>query len=448
MELPNEIHRVSFGDVRINKRCKEMLRRVSAEPAKSFPAIADNRGVLKAYYRFLNNPRVNREKILSSHVQETVRRCRAHQSVLVIQDTTTLSFQEHPRMSGLGFIGTPPQSAGYGMLSHNVCAVTAERHEILGLIHQEVMVRTTVHGDRNDQPKRQLRQRESAKWHHGVKAVQLLLPDHPKIIHVADREADMFFFMRNIIDAGQGFVIRQTRDRETDDGRLETSIANARLLGTMQVDIERNGSRKARTAAVSLRIAPVTIHPPAIVNRVGEPLAVNLVVVKEEHPPQGTAGLYWVLLTSEPVETLVQCVYVVQHYQARWIIEEFHKALKTGCSIEQRQLTTRHGLENVLGMFSIIAIILLDMRYQARLHEHQKSVSLTPIQQNILRQKYQNLPELITNHQALRLVAMLGGFLGRTSDGNPGWLTILRGYEKLLTLEQGFLLALQLVGKG
>ncbi len=448
MVLSEEIEHVQFGDKRIDTRCRMMLADMFDDPDRSFPQIADNWGVLKACYRFMNNPKVSREKLLSSHVQQTVKRCNTSHSVLVVQDTTTLSYNHHPKTEGLGHIGTSGTGLGYGMLVHNTCAVAADSHEPLGMLCQEVAIRNKVYPKEESYKDRLGRQRESSKWMNSVKKTKELFPNHQHIIHVADREADIYFLMRDILNVNHNFVIRQTRDRKTDAGLMATSIANTKNVGIMQVVLARNGSRKARIADVSLRSGPAVIYPTTAINQVGEPLSVNIVVAKETDPPAGTAPLGWVLLTNEPVGTQSECIQVVTHYQGRWAIEEFHKALKTGCRIEDRQLTTREGLENILGMSSIIAMLLLHLKYQARVNENLEAVTVTPIQRKILTKKYPKLLEPVSNQQALRHIAMLGGFLGRKHDGNPGWITLMTGYEKLLTLEQGYILAMIDMGKG
>ena len=447
MILSEEIEQVDFGDTRIDNRCKDMLKRMHADPDKSFPRLADNWGILKAFYRFMNNPKVTREKLLSSHICETVKRCATHETVLVIQDTTTLSYPHHPKAKGLGYVGTREKGLGYGMLVHNTCAIACGTHEPLGMLHQEVIVRQKLHPQEETYKDRLGRNRESDKWLNGVQKTKELLSGHPHIIHVADREADIYFLMRDILRLEQGFVIRQAKNRNADDGRLSTTIDNAKETGTMSVFLQKNGTRKARTAKVSLRANTVIIHPPNIVNRIGDSFSVNLVVVQEMHPPKNIPPLYWVLLTTEPVDTYNACVQVVEHYQGRWTIEEFHKALKTGCGIEERQLTTRQGLENVLGLSTIIAVLLLHVRFMARVNEKQEEGTLTTTQRIILSQKFHALTEHMSNQQAFFHIARLGGFLARKHDGNPGWITLLRGYQKLLLLEQGYLLALALVGK-
>lgn len=448
MDITLESEMVSFGDVRIDKRCRRLLRCMYAHPDKSFPKMTDNWGALKACYRFLNNEKVTREKILAAHIQQTVNRSMAREAILAVQDTTTISYPTHRSTTGLGHVGTKGSGLGYGMLVHSTCAVDFTSHEPLGILYQEVIVRDGVYPKDESYRDRLHRSRESDKWITGVTKVKEILPHHPRIVHVADREADIYFFMKEIIEAGHSFVIRQTRDRKTADGTMAASIALAEEKGGMIIDVPRNGTRKARRATVMLRSGSVTLHPPRVVNHIGTALKVNVVVVTECMPPSGVAPLSWVLLTNEDVDTLEDCITIVHHYQARWGIEEFHKALKSGCSIESRQVSTRERLENVLGLSTIIAMILLHLKYQARLNEQVPADSLTETQLRIIHDKFPEMPENATNQQVLHFIARLGGFLGRKNDGNPGWLLLMRGYYDLLLLEQGYLMALAVVGKG
>jgi hypothetical protein len=139
---------------------------------------------------------------------------------------------------------------------------------------------------------------------------------------------------------------------------------------------------------------------------------------------------------------------IIGYYKARWIIEDFHKGLKTGCRIEERQVTTRQQVENVLGVFAVIAYQMLLLRFLAdQQNGLPAEIPLTDCQRSILRfqypREYNETPE-----QCLRLIARIGGFIGRKSDGHPGWLTLMRGMHDLLLVEQGVVLANKSMGKG
>ncbi|WP_437486863.1 transposase [Sorangium sp. So ce1014] len=149
------------------------------------------------------------------------------------------------------------------------------------------------------------------------------------------------------------------------------------------------------------------------------------------------------LLTSEPVESDAQMAQLVDWYRARWMVEEFFKALKTGCAYEERQIEDLHGLRNVLALFAPIAWQLLLLRSEARrAPEQPASAVLTPTQLDVLRVFARKpLPDNATARDAFLAIAALGGHLRR--NGEPGWQTLGRGYEQLLILVQGWSAAKQ-----
>lgn len=448
MVFSNELNGLDLGDSRLNKRCMDILDMISKNPALSFPSMANTWGSLKAIYRFFCNPKVSRQKILDPHLVQTVTRCQQRKVLLAVQDTTTLSFSTHSGKKGLGHVGTTKES-GLGMLVHNVIAVDGETREPLGVLSQEVIVRKNHHPSNETYRDRLKRPRESDKWLQGVREVKDLLPTADKILHVADREADIYFLMKEILQKEQGFVIRCARNRLTQEGNyLKDCIKQAAPKGEMIINVQRNGKRPHRKASVMLRSCTVSILPPKVVGRKGVALSANVVVIEElEASPKETA-LFWVLLTSESVDSFEQCKNVMQYYQTRWLIEEFHKGLKSGCKIENRQLADRERLENALAVFSIMAIQLLYVRHCAHTNDFQKPYEgISESQRTILKHEFPKEDTDFDPQKTLILIARLGGFIGRKSDGMPGWITLMRGMQKLLLIEYGYTLA-QLMGKG
>jgi hypothetical protein len=450
MVLSDELEGMDLGDARLNERGMSILSAISANPARSFPKMADTWGTLKAMYRFFRNPKVTRGKILYPHIRQTVRRCEWRNVVLAVQDTTTLSYSTHSAAAGLGHVGAAASGLGWGMLVHHVMAVDGETREPLGMLSQEVIVRERSYPSGETYKERLTRSRESEKWLRGLWCAKDLLKGHPKVIHVADREADIYFFMQEILQLCQGFVIRYVRNRLTEDGcHTNDWIAHAIPKGDMLVTVPRNGKRRERQARVTLRSCTVAVCPPKVIDRKGMPLPVHIVVVEELKPPKGMEPLFWVLLTSEPLDTCKDCEQVVRYYQTRWIIEEFHKGLKTGCQMEERQLAGKERLENALAFFSIMASQLLYVRYCAHtgiFREPYEGVSES--QCLILRHKFPKECAQLNAQKTMLLIARMGGFIGRKSDGLPGWLTLMRGMYDLLLIEQGLLLGQKLVGKG
>jgi hypothetical protein len=164
----------------------------------------------------------------------------------------------------------------------------------------------------------------------------------------------------------------------------------------------------------------------------------NLVQVYEVDAPEDQVPIAWDLLTTEPIDTPEQLEAVVDMYRARWTIEEYFKALKTGCSLEKRQLTTLEGLLNVLALLIPIAWRMLLLRTQARAAPNAPCVVLEPDEVTALRvfSKRVTLPKTPTNEQTLLALAGLGGHLKR--NGAPGWLTIARGWTKFMLLYEGW----------
>ena len=156
--------------------------------------------------------------------------------------------------------------------------------------------------------------------------------------------------------------------------------------------------------------------------------------VVEVNPPQGVEPIRWVLLTSLPVTTFEEAWTVIGYYELRWLVEEYHKALKTGCRTESRQLKTAVRLEAFVGLTSVLAVRPLQLKSIARTNPDTPAERVVPaawLKMLKLARKNLNRVHDLTVGQFYREVAKLGGFLGRKGDGEPGWITIWRGWEKL-----------------
>ena len=193
---------------------------------------------------------------------------------------------------------------------------------------------------------------------------------------------------------------------------------------------------------MSVRAAASRIRPPLEFHGEGREIDVSIIHLVERNPASESEAVEWFLLTDDAPSTIDDCARIAGHYAKRWKIEEFHMGLKTGCRIEERQLRSRERLEAYLGMADVIAILLLRLRDIPRFNPRAPvDEVLSPIQTALLRLEYPKLGDRPTSADALRAVAQLGGFLGRKSDGDPGWRTIWRGMQSLLLMEYGCILA-------
>lgn len=434
LKLADEFQGIDLGDKRLNDRCVELVRELGKHPDKSIPKSCGDWSATKAAYRFFKNKDVTREALLKPHIQQTVERARAGGDVLAIQDTTYLNYTSHPETEDLGPIGTA--EGLQGLVVHNTIAVMAETGEVLGMLNQEAWIREGRHPKEESGSERRQRARESECWQRGVQAVTELELD--SAIHVTDREGDIYEVL--LLLENRRFVIRACWNRllSKNEGHLFDAVRRSNPLGKMTVKVLARGGRPAREALLTIRRKRLTIRPPTALGRQGEEVEVNVVEVYEHHAPKGCSPLHWVLLTSESIETLEQCVRVIRIYKCRWKIEEFHKSLKTGCQIEQRQLRTRERLEAALGLYSVIGMMLLRVREAARETTQKATAYFNEVQLMLLRDRYPKIGRTPTVRDAFRAVAQMGGFLARKHDGEPGWKTLWLGMYELLVMEHGF----------
>jgi hypothetical protein len=444
-----EFGRADLGDVRLNKRLLLIAERIALDPAWSIPQVTDNAAEAKGAYRFFSNKAVTREGVLESHIQATVDRVKQEPEILVSADTTFLNFTHHPSTRGLGPIGSKSAPNKLkGVLVHSSLAVTVEDHRVLGVLAQQVLVREGYQASGESTRARSKRERESDKWMEGARKVIDGVGVSDKLIFVFDREGDIFEVFEELQDHGARFVIRAARDRRIETGSEEkqylfASIRSEPVMAHTTITIPAGGGRKERKARLAIRTSTYNLLPPKKRDRAGIPRPLNVVHVLEEQPPEGSEPMEWTLFTGEPVATSQEALRVVNHYCGRWKIEEWHKGIKTGCRIEERQLETWERLDVLLGIFSVMAWRLLSLRDAARKEQPLKvEQNLTDLQVTMLQAKFQDLKEKKDAQSYLVAIAKLGGFLARKGDGHPGWITLWRGFSRLHAMEDGFRLGM------
>jgi Transposase Tn5 dimerisation domain len=221
--------------------------------------------------------------------------------------------------------------------------------------------------------------------------------------------------------------------------QLKTHLPQLKRLGSYTLSLRARPEQAAREVELEVRIGQVKIPRPRHVSPwVRElnkgPIAMNVIDVVEVNPPKGIEPIRWVLLTSLPVTTFEEAWVVIGYYELRWLVEEYHKTLKTGCRTESRQLKTADRLEAFVGLTSVLAVRLLQLKSIARTNPDIPAQRVIPaVWLKMLKIASKNLTRVhdLTVGQFYREVAKLGGFLGRKGDGDPGWITIWRGWQKL-----------------
>ena len=428
---------VDLGDQRLNERAARIAAAMIGRPSASLPQQMADVHQTKASYRFFKNERVSYAGLLQPHWDETRQEAADRAVVLMLQDTTELDYTGHPAAAGLGPIGN---GQGQGLLLHNVLAVDPlGAGEVLGVAYSQLALRQPVpEGETRRQS--QQRRRESAVWSESVEAVGAAGAG-TRLIHVGDRGADVFETYAACRRYGVGYVIRVAQNRRMWPGHAgeeppQYLLDYARRLpsrGQQIVTVRPAPNRKKRRARLAVSWAPVRVAVPWLNKQgSGEALACWVVRVWEVTPPKGQERIEWVLLTSEPVVTLETAQQVVTWYAKRWLVEEYHKCLKTGCRVEASQLREADRLGALIAMKQVVAAQLLELKLQARRQPDVPATSVVPRQHVEVLAAYRQIPiEALTAYRFWREVARLGGFLGRKSDGEPGWQTLWRGWYEL-----------------
>ncbi len=461
-DVPTQFRKARLGDRRLDRRLVAVAEAMQAHPSWSFPDALGSDSSTEAFYRLVNNDDVDWEDIIDAHYQDTLARAVGHGPMIVLQDTTLFQFASKGSRTGL----FPTSKGKEGFLGHFALAVSGdEPRRPLGLIGFRPLVRRETPEGRVLESGDRRYQVESDRWLDLALEVIEGVPAGYGLIHVMDREGDFFDLIATLSHLGQDYVVRSAHDRvllgeegQKRPARLRETVHGAEVLVKRQVRVSRRRAagrapkvrkehpdRDQRIATLLVRSSRVSIRRPARADRrLGDGLELNVVEVAEVDAPDGVEPVDWFLLTSLPVSTPEEVERVVDVYRARWQIEEFFKALKTGCQYEKRQLESLDSLLVALALLAPIAARLLALRWSAR-HEPTApaDVVLEADEIEVLRAVLpsRTLPPRPKARHLLLAVAQLGGHL--RSNGEPGWLVLGRGLQHLQDLTLGWRAAMR-----
>lgn len=444
----DNFHDCNLGDRRRSQRLETFARQAADRPAASIPKIGEYWGGTKGIYRLLDRPEATLTSVTQTHRERVTSR---KGQFLILSDTTHVDLGRKRKLDDAGPIGP---GKGQGFLLHSGLQIDTQDETLVGLAGQVTHIRSRKRRGKQSDSQRLKRWRESEMWIELMEQVGPP-PADSTYIHVCDSAADNFEVYCTAKQLQSEFVIRVGRlhRKIVVDGekrRLSQAIAHLQELGLYELDIARGNGRSARTALLRVstqRIQlPVPSHHSSRVKRYvregGENIPAWMVVVEELDPPAGVEPIKWVLCTSLSAETFDEAWKIIRWYENRWLVEEWHKALKTGCRLESRQLQSVTRLLPLTGVLSVVAVFLVQLKHAARMYPNQRAFELVPAQWlKLLKAKRKTKTCDISNYEFWCAVAKLGGFLGRRHDGEPGWQTIWRGWKELHTLAEGARLA-------
>jgi hypothetical protein len=447
-ERPAHWAEEEFGTVRLyDNRLKQRLYKIAqdfyGQPQAGIPQACGCRARTMGAYRLFQNPKMTMDVVLNAHKEATLERIKAERIVLAPQDTTTLNYTTHPMTEGLG----PIRNTGdtfMGLLLHDTLAFTEEGTP-LGILDAQCWAR-----DPQDRGKRYRRhdlpieQKESMKWLRSFRKVaelQKLCPD-TLLVSIGDRESDLYeLFVEAVKDpGGPGLLVRaeKSRNRKVEEQFLWELMLQQDVAGSLKIHVPRTGSRKARDAWVDLRFAEVELKAPSRSGFVPAVRVWAVYILEQASDEMVDSPIEWMLLTTVEVKTFEDARKRVEWYSGRWGIEVYHRTLKSGCRIKDRQLGTADRLETCLGIDMVVAwriyhltmlgretpelpctVFFKDIEWKA-LCCYVKKTPVTPKKPPSLR-------------EAMFMVGAIGGHLGRKSDGFPGTQTLWRGLQRLET---------------
>lgn len=446
----DEVRTADLGDQRLDHRLAQVLAQLGQHPQLSIPAACGGWAETLGAYRFFNNKKTTFDAILAPHRDATVERMKACPVVLLAQDTTE---DDDSLCLGPKGLGTLKEMTKCERRLHPTVAFTPTRI-CLGVVNAAYWTRDKP-SPRGERRYKGVDEKESRHWLDSYEASCALQGQMPEtlLVNLADREGDVYEWFADYADHEPAvraqWIIRAAQNRclRTEStaaaSLLWTALAQAPALGGAEVDVKPRPGHAGRLAHVTMRAATVALKPPTRVGYRLPELSINAVLAREEKPPCGAEALEWLLLTSLPVSTFAQAANVVAWYAVRWCIEVYFHVLKSGCQLQQLHLETEERLLPCLALYLVIAWRVLftlmlgragpDLDCEVVFDRQEWRAAYIVIKRCPPPLEPPRLGEIV------RLVASLGGYLGRKHDSPPGpkamWLGLQRLRDFAMALE-------------
>lgn len=433
MAFCDDLRTISLGDKRLNDRAHRLVQRIRECPGASFPNLLRTTAELEGAYRWFGHDEISPVSILAPHFERSADRVRARDGVIVIHDTMDVETAKNVgyRVQSALAISDPVNRIPLGLLSFiPVLRHPREKKEA---------------GDSN----------EFSRWAQSIRNVRKALGPTANVVHVGDSETDSYELMANAMAASEKFVFRLYKERNIIHEGIEKPLKLSALVGGLtsiterevalsprkrgnksNADTKTHPLRKARTAKLKFSAATIVLsRPKHLQDDLPSAITLNVISVAEIDPPEDAEPVEWLLATNLPIFDTDKVLEIVDIYRARWTIEEYHKALKTGCSLEARQLESQHAMLNVTALLAPSALDLLALKTTSRIYpETLASTLLSETRLRVLAHFSPiKLPRNPTVKEAYAAVAKLGGHI--KNNGEPGWIVLSRGYQQLLTYE-------------
>jgi len=463
--VTKELESLDLGDKRRERRARMMVDQLS-QICESQPEAAKSKATLKANYRFVDNPKNSPEAILDAHNRASIQRTTEHDNTVLAQDTTNIDITKpHCQVEGAGPLESDDKR---GAFLHALYAMTEEGLP-LGVVDQVIWTREKISTDLDEAEKSKLRkqaafeEKESSRWLEMFQSGEQIARANPGTNYtvVGDSESDICEIFAEVGDMAENcdFVVRGCQNRNVIDcvgaANIDEALATAEIQATMEATISertakvpgetraRRKSRSARVAKIGVRAREVTIRGAVRPGGRLPDVTLNVVEAVELDPPAGEEPIRWVLLTTLSIDSIPQIQRVISAYSVRWNIELYFKTLKSGLNIEKLKYET---LDRYLTALSLLMIVGWRVEYLKGAARHDPDASC---------EKYFSRPQWVpaylvytdggdlpseppTIMEFMLLIAELGGWQRRKSQGPPGSMTIWRGLRRMEAYADAF----------
>jgi len=431
-----------LGDKRRTKRLVAFADSIAKNTGKSLVKSCQSSAEIEGAYRLLRNSEIDVERIADAGFEACAEQAKSHDLLLALEDTTSLKFGHKSVRDELGHITS--NKKGRGMHAHSSLLFAPHSQQVVGLIEQHRWTRNIkTYGKRKHCTQTSYHEKESYKWERASRRVEERLGEHiSNVITVCDREADIYDYLIYKVNHGHRFVVRSSQSRciiEGDD-KLYAFSSDLEPAGSREITVPQKGGRSARKATLAIRYAPITLKVPA--NKSGENIPLYYVGCSED----GESDLSWHLLTSEPVTNADEALKVVSYYERRWLIEDYHKAWKSGgTEVESQRMQSLENLERMIVILAFVATRVLQLKFMGvqgkEAPEQSCEAALTPIEWKLLwvKQEKEPLPDKAPSlYWAYINLAKLAGWQDSKRTGRVGWPTLWEGWFKLQTILEGY----------
>jgi len=443
-----EFHSIKFGDTRLTRRFLKVADDLLNNPGQAIHAACDGWAEAKGAYRLFDNDKVKESMILQSHQSETAQRLQASTEdvLFAIQDTTTLVYTHHPQKTGIHKVN---RTAGFdnpvkGFFLHNTLLMT-EQGVPLGLLDQKIF-QNELEEKKGNHKRRPITEKQSFKWLESLHTTQALC-GNKRVVHLCDRESDIFEFFMEAENLGASVLVRAAKDRillgDTEQNTLWNHMKKVSAAGVQSIHLPARHNQKERDVNLEVRYDEILMKPPQrspqAKDLVLKPLKMWAVWFSEINPLIDVEPLEWMLLTNIPVICLEEALQMGKWYRLRWQIECYHRILKAGCKIEECRLEAYERLIKYVRLQSVIAFRLFWLTMINRMSPENSCDMILDTHEWKALYCYINKvrtppPKAPSIREVIRMIAKLGGFLGRRCDGEPGMTYIWRGWEKLVII--------------